>query len=152
MTTKIRKKFKLLPKVSIIIPFYNSQEYINNCLDTIIKGTHISYEIICVDDGSTDDTSLIVKNYSKCNKNIRLISLKENKGLYLARLIGVRYSRGEYIGFVDSDDFHMLLKMQIQSTRVFITYIGSKVGDVIIGMLYGINCTGEGCGKICFLY
>lgn len=105
ITTKIRKKFKLLPKVSIIIPFYNSQEYINNCLDTIIKGTHISYEIICVDDGSTDDTSLIVKNYSKCNKNIRLISLKENKGLYFARLIGVRYSRGEYIGFVDSDDY-----------------------------------------------
>lgn len=91
--------------VSIIVPFYNSEKYIVRCLDSIIDGTKIRYEIICVDDGSTDGSAEIVKGYCTENETIRLISFSENKGLYLARLAGVKAASGRYIGFVDSDDY-----------------------------------------------
>lgn len=91
--------------VSIIVPFYNSEKYIRKCLDSIIYGTKIRYEIICVDDGSVDGSAEIVKGYCAENDTIRLISFPGNNGLYLARLTGVKSARGRYIGFVDSDDY-----------------------------------------------
>ena len=93
------------PAVSVIVPFYNSEKYIEKCLDSVINGTKIKFEIICVDDGSTDESADIVKRYCVENGAIKLISFPENKGLYLARLAGVKAARGKYIGFVDSDDF-----------------------------------------------
>lgn len=93
------------PAVSIIVPFYNSEKFIGKCLDSIIGGTKIRYEIICVDDGSTDGSAEIVKRYCAENDTIKLILFPENKGLYLARLAGVKAARGRYIGFVDSDDY-----------------------------------------------
>ena len=93
------------PQVSVIVPFYNSQCYIKACLDSIIQGTHIRYEIICVNDGSTDKSTDIVQEYCSRYKNIRLISCEKNIGLYRARLHGVTCAKGEYIGFVDSDDY-----------------------------------------------
>lgn len=99
-----RTKVDKIP-VSIIVPFYNSEKYIGRCLDSIINGTKIRYEIICVDDGSTDVSAEIVKSYCAENNTIKLISFSENKGLYLARLAGVKAASGRYIGFVDSDDY-----------------------------------------------
>ena len=90
--------------VSVIIPFYNSEKYIRKCLDSIIGGIKIRYEMICVNDGSTDGSEDIVKEYCSANEAVKLITLPENKGLYHARLTGIKAAQGKYIGFVDSDD------------------------------------------------
>lgn len=93
------------PSVSIIIPFYNAEKHIKKCIDSIIDGTKLRYEIICVDDGSTDGGTDIVKKYCKKTDKVKLIALPENRGLFLARLEGVKCAVGRYIGFVDSDDY-----------------------------------------------
>lgn len=92
------------PAVSVIMPFYNAEKYIGGCLDSIIAGTGIRCEIICVDDGSTDSSAEIVKECCAKNYGVRLVTLPEHKGLYFARLTGIKQARGKYIGFVDSDD------------------------------------------------
>ena len=91
------------PKFSIIIPVYNVQEHIKFCLDSILSGTYSDYEIICVNDGSTDDSAKILEEY-KDNPKIKIIH-KENGGLSSARNCGMEYAEGEYIVFIDSDDF-----------------------------------------------
>lgn len=89
--------------VSIIIPVYNGEHYIERCLNTVINQTLKNIEIIIVNDGSFDGTKRIIDNYCKRDKRIMIIN-KHNEGLYKARLDGIKYSSGEYIGFVDSDD------------------------------------------------
>ena len=89
--------------VSIIIPVYNCEKYISNCLDSIIGQTYNNLEIILVDDGSKDSSHLICKEYSK--KDSRIVVLhKENGGPSSARNFGLRYATGDYIAFIDSDD------------------------------------------------
>lgn len=91
-------------KVSIIIPIYNTEKYLKKCLDSVINQTLKNIEIICIDDGSTDDSPNILKEYAKRDNRIKIIS-KENGGQAIARNIGIDNSTGEYIGFVDSDDY-----------------------------------------------
>ena len=91
-------------KLSIIIPVYNVEEYLEECLDSISKQTMEDIEIICIDDGSTDNSPDILENYSKKDKRIRIIT-KENGGQASARNLGIQEAQGEYIAFVDSDDF-----------------------------------------------
>ena len=91
-------------KVSVIVPVYNAEQYINKCLDSLINQTLKNIEIIVVNDGSTDKTKKIVEGYKKDNPNIILINTK-NKGVASARNKGLEYATGEYIGFVDSDDY-----------------------------------------------
>lgn len=100
----IRHRHHFKPKVSIIVPFYNSEKYLERCLSCIVNSTTLPCEIICVDDGSADASSDIVKKYMVIYKCIKLISCRFNEGLYHARLIGIEAAKGEYIGFVDSDD------------------------------------------------
>ena len=94
------------PKVSIIIPFYNSAATMERCLRCVVNSVGVPHEIICVDDGSTDKSPLIVKRFQKScfYDNFRLIRLGENKGLFHARMAGIQAAQGEYIGFLDSDD------------------------------------------------
>lgn len=92
------------PKISIIIPSYNEEKNISRCLDSVLNQTFSDFEVICVDDGSSDGTFDIIKNYSK--KDSRIIPLKNpGKGVSSARNFGIENSSGDYIGFVDSDDF-----------------------------------------------
>ncbi|MCC8149931.1 MAG: glycosyltransferase [Lachnospiraceae bacterium] len=93
--------------LSVIVPFYNAQDTIQNCLDSILKSCRgIPAEVICIDDGSVDDSRAIVEQqYVKGTKNVRLVSHQKNEGLFQARLTALRDVRGEYIGFVDSDDY-----------------------------------------------
>ncbi len=91
-------------KVSIIIPVYNVEKYLNQCLNSIIEQTLKEIEIICVNDGSTDNSLLILENYKKIDSRIKIIT-KVNDGLGAARNTGIEAACGEYIGFVDSDDF-----------------------------------------------
>lgn len=92
------------PKVSVCIPVYNAEKYISECLDSLIKQTLREIEIICVNDGSTDNSPEIIKQYQKKHKNIKLINQK-NQGLGGARNTGIENATGKYVGFVDADDF-----------------------------------------------
>lgn len=92
------------PKVSVIIPIYNSEKHLNQCLDSITRQTLKEIEIICVNDGSTDCSGNIIDEYAKDDCRVKVISQK-NKGVSEARNIGLRIAKGEYISFVDSDDW-----------------------------------------------
>lgn len=89
--------------ISVIVPVYNSEKYINRCLDSILKQKG-NFEIVIVDDGSTDSTPQILKEYQKNNSNIKLITQK-NEGVSSARNKGLKASTSKYITFVDSDDW-----------------------------------------------
>lgn len=92
------------PKISVIVPVYNTEKYLHQCLDTIINQTLKETEIICVDDGSTDNSLQILKEYQK--NDARIIILKQNNGGGAkARNNGIEISTGEYLAFLDSDDF-----------------------------------------------
>lgn len=91
-------------KVSIIVPFYNTQEYLGRCLDSIVSQTFKDYEVILIDDGSTDHSYKIAKKYKNKYKNFKLYR-QENRGVASARNRGLLMAKGEYIAFVDSDDF-----------------------------------------------
>lgn len=90
-------------KVSVIIPVYNAEHYIENCLKSVMQQTLQDIEIVVINDGSTDKSGEIVKNLTK-NDN-RIIYLEtENQGVGSARNMGIEISRGDYLGFIDSDD------------------------------------------------
>ena len=91
-------------KVSAIVPVYNVENYLRDCLDSIINQTLKDIEIICVNDGSTDSSLAILDEYSKKDVRIKIVS-QQNKGLGAARNAGMDIACGEYIGFVDSDDW-----------------------------------------------
>lgn len=93
-----------MPKVSIIVPVYNVEKYIERCLDSLVNQTLKDIEIIIVNDGSTDGSKEIIQKYLNKYKNIVYLE-KENGGLSSARNYGIPYAKGEYIGFVDSDDY-----------------------------------------------
>ena len=93
-------------KISLIILIYNAEKYLSDCLESIINQTFRDIEIICINDGSTDKSELIIKEYAKKDKRIFLYNQK-NLGAGAARDKGVELSKGEYISFIDSDDlFH----------------------------------------------
>ena len=92
------------PKISIIIPSYNEEKNISRCLDSVMNQTFSDFEVLCVDDGSNDKTYDIIKKYSE--KDSRIIPMKNPyKGVSSARNFGIENAKGDYIGFVDSDDF-----------------------------------------------
>ena len=92
-------------KISVIVPVYNVEDYLKECLDSIINQTLKEIEILCIDDCGTDNSIDILREYSKKDDRIRIISHKENKGLGPARNTGIKESKGEYISFIDSDDY-----------------------------------------------
>ena len=93
-----------MTKISIIVPIYNVEHFLDKCISSIINQTYKNMEIILIDDGSTDDSYTIAKKYADKDKRIRLIH-QENKGLVATRDIGISLANGEWIGFVDSDDW-----------------------------------------------
>jgi len=93
-----------MSKISIIIPVYNVERYIKRCLDSIIEQTYTDLEVILVDDGSSDHSVEICKEYEKKDSRISVVS-KNNEGAGIARNVGISLSTGEYLGFVDADDY-----------------------------------------------
>lgn len=92
------------PKVSIIIPIYNVEKYLALCLNSVINQTLEDIEIICVEDGSTDNSKKILAEYEKAESRIRVIWHSDNMGTGMARKHGVLAAQGQYIMFLDSDD------------------------------------------------
>lgn len=91
-------------KISIIVPVYNVEKYLSQCLDSVVNQTLKDIEIICVNDGSTDKSRKILSEYAQKDSRIIIVD-QENQGLSAARNTGMRVAKGEYIGFVDSDDW-----------------------------------------------
>lgn len=90
--------------ISVIIPVYNVEEYLRECVDSVLSQTYENYEIILVDDGSTDNSGKICDEYAEKNDKITVIH-KENSGPSKTRNIGLKAAKGEYIYFLDSDDY-----------------------------------------------
>lgn len=93
-----------MPTLSIIIPVYNVVPYIAQCLDSILIDNHFEGEVLCVNDGSTDDSLSVLKEYAARYGNVAIIDQK-NKGLSEARNTGLRAAKGNYVAFIDSDDW-----------------------------------------------
>ena len=93
-----------MTKVSIIVPVYNTYNYLNKCLESLVNQTLSDIEIIVVNDGSPDDSEGIIKEYANKYSSIKYYK-KKNGGLSSARNFGIKRATGEYIGFVDSDDY-----------------------------------------------
>lgn len=92
------------PKISVIIPIYNGESYLKECIDSVINQTLKDLEIICINDGSTDDSLEILEKYAKKDKRLKIINQK-NQGAPKAINNGFKIATGEYIGFVDADDW-----------------------------------------------
>lgn len=92
-------------KISVIIPVYNVEKYLPRCLDSVINQTYRNLEIICVNDCSTDNSLDVIKEYEKKDERIKLIIRKQNGGLSAARNTGLNNATGEYLYFLDSDDW-----------------------------------------------
>lgn len=92
-------------KLSIIIPIYNAAKALHRCLDSVLYNNLKDFECICVDDCSTDDSVEIVEEYIKKDIRFKLIKHETNQGVSAARNSGLLFSSGEWIGFIDSDDY-----------------------------------------------
>lgn len=106
--------------ISIIIPVYNAEQYLRECLDSALAQTVKEKEIICIDDGSTDGSYLILQNYQADYKQIRVLR-QGNSGPGKARNVGLENAKGEYVCFLDADDYYMdktALEQMIEACRI----------------------------------
>lgn len=125
-------------KISIVVPLYNTEKYIERCLQSIIEQTYNNIEIIVVNDGSTDNSRAIVAAVAEKDDRIRIIDHNENKGLYHSRITGVEQSSGEYIGFVDSDDY-----ISCDYYRTLVRRAQETGADITVGKIVHENENGD---------
>lgn len=92
------------PKVSVIVPFYNAERYLKQCLDSLQKQTYSNFEVLLINDGSIDQSYQIAAEYVKIDERFSLIT-QSNAGIATARNVGLQKMSGEYVTFVDGDDF-----------------------------------------------
>jgi len=122
--------------LSIVIPVYNVSEYIEECLNSVLEITGISYEVIVIDDGSTDNSLEKIAQICEQQDHVRIIS-RENKGLSVTRNEGLKLSHGEYVYFMDSDDWIDADKLVTLFKRG-----NENLADVIIGNVYQFDAKG----------
>ena len=118
-------------KVSVIVPCYNAEKFLDKCLDSLIGQTLKDIEIICVNDCAKDSTASILEKYAKQDNRIKIITHEKNQGLSAARNSGMAIATGEYIGFVDSDDFVELTMMEKLYSKAV-----KKDADLVIGNVF----------------
>lgn len=100
--------------VSIITPSYNSAKFIGKTIDSVISQTYKNWEMIIIDDCSTDSSAEFIKTYEEKDSRIKLVQLKENSGAAVARNIGIQLAQGRFIAFLDSDDSWLPEKLERQ--------------------------------------
>lgn len=100
--------------ISIILPCYNSEDYIENSIKSVLKQTYKKWELIIVDDGSSDNSYNIIRKYQKKYNNIKVIKFNKNKGVSIARNKAIKNSKGSFITFLDSDDLWKKDKLKKQ--------------------------------------
>ena len=94
-----------MKKISVVIPFFKVENYIAQCIESVVRQTLSEIEILCIDDNSPDESINIVRDYAKKDSRIRIFQHENNKGLGAARNTGIKNAEGEYIFFLDSDDW-----------------------------------------------
>lgn len=104
----------MIPSITIITPFYNSERFITDTIESVLNQTLTDWEWILVDDCSTDSSPQIVENYAVRDNRFIIVRLPENAGVGVARNVGLKKARGRYICFVDSDDCWLPQKLKIQ--------------------------------------
>ncbi len=120
------------PDISFIIPVYNTAQYLKNCIDSIIGQNLSSYEIVIINDGSTDGSMDVINTYTSSYTYIRAISQK-NRGLSVSRNIGMKYATGKYILFVDSDD-----RLEPNTITKLVNLSMSSSADIIVGRVKSV--------------
>lgn len=115
-----------MPKLSVIVPIYNAEKYIERCLDSIVSQTFKDLEIILVNDGSTDNSQEIIKKYADQYPNLIEVLVKENGGQATARNLGIEEASGEYIAFVDVDDY-----LELNAYEKTMKYIEKNNLDIV---------------------
>ena len=131
------------PAISIVLPIFNEEKYIAKCLDSLLNQTFEHFEIICIDDGSTDGTADILFEYMTRSLKVKLFH-QDNKGAGASRNYGLSLAAGRYVIFLDSDDYfdkNMLLEAYVKATKTNsdITVFGSKIRDEKTGTIS--DCT-----------
>jgi glycosyltransferase involved in cell wall biosynthesis len=123
---------KIAPKISIIIPVYNAEKYLQQCLDSVVNQTLKEIEVLCVNDGSKDGSLNILEEYQKKDSRIKVFT-QENSGPATARNVGLENAKGEYVWFVDADDW-------IELNACEILYVRAKIDnlDILIFCAYNV--------------
>lgn len=103
------------PLVSVIMPVYNGEKYLAEAIDSILRQTYINWELLAVDDGSTDNSLSILQMYAKRDCRIRILLHEVNKGLPAARNTGIRNAKGKYVALMDADDISMPKRLAMQT-------------------------------------
>lgn len=122
-----------MPKISVIVPVYNTEKYLNRCIDSILAQTFTDFELLLIDDGSKDSSGTICDEYAAKDARVRVFH-KENGGVSSARNLGLDNAKGEWIAFVDSDDW--------VKDRYLSAFI-SKCDDSTQMMIQGIEIVGK---------
>ena len=158
------------PKISVIVPVYNVEAYVGECIDSILKQTYENLEIILVDDGSTDSSGRICDEYAKKDSRVKVYH-KENGGLSDARNYGIEKSSGDFLSFIDGDDwidkdmYSKMIETSIKDNSDIVVcgitkdYVGRSVDshsidecisgyDALKRMFYGKNLNHSACDKI----
>ena len=115
-----------MPRLSIVVPVYNTESYLIRCLDSIVGQSFTDFELILVDDGSKDNSSVICDCYGKSDGRIKVIH-KENEGVSIARNTGMKVAKGEYLTVVDSDDW-----LETEMYQSMFKYIDEFELDVVM--------------------
>ena len=116
------------PEISVIIPVYNTEKYLNRCLDNVFKQSLRQMEVIIVDDCSPGDTEAVIAPYREKYTNLKYFRHEKNRGLYLARLSGYALAEGDYIAFLDSDDY-----VTRDFYRTLLEEAKTSAADIVIG-------------------
>lgn len=114
MIADVAAKKQTLPKVSVILPAYNAEQYLAAAIESILGQTFTDFEFIIVDDGSTDRTGEIIRSYARVDARIRLLPNKRNLGIVESLNRGIRESRGIYIARMDHDDISLPRRLAVQ--------------------------------------
>lgn len=121
------------PIISVIVPVFNVDKYLNQCVDSILNQTFTDFELILVNDGSFDYSYEICKEYAENDSRVRVFS-QENKGLSAARNLGINKARGEFLTFIDSDDY-----VVTEYLECLYTILIENDAEVVIGEFYRYN-------------
>ena len=125
-------------KVSVIIPVFNVEKFLEKCLNSVCNQTLKEIEIICINDCSSDSSLNILKNFSSKDNRIRLVNFDKNKGVAIARNTAITLATGEYIGFVDADDW-----IDLNFYEKLYSKAKNKDADLAIGNIHIVNEQGN---------
>ena len=125
------------PLISVVIPIYNVEKYLEQCLDSVINQTYKNIEIICVNDCSTDNSAIILEKYAKLDSRIVIVNNKKNIGLGLSRNEGIKIANGEFIHCLDSDDW-----IELNAYEICVNVLNSTDKDIDV-LKFAFYCHNE---------